>query len=729
MRKTLLTATSLLALTLMACSEPTSKAPDAMPKTKILKVELPSVDMPAIDNILLAKFDGLYGGVPAFDKMDLAALKPALEWGMAKNLKEVEAIANNPESPTFENTILPMEKSGEELDRTFRYWGIWSSNKSSPEFRAIQGEMAPKLSEFGSKITQNEKLFARVKAVHDSDAVKDMAPHQQRLVKLVYDGFARNGATLNAEDKARYTAINKRLSELHTKFGNNVLADEEGYVLYISKDQLSGLSESFIKAAAATAKANGKDGQYAITNTRSSMSPFLTYSDERDLRQKVWETYYSRGDNGDEHDNNAIIAEILQLRDERVALLGYDNYAQWRLADRMAGTPERAIELMEAVWPAAIARVSEEVANMQAIADKEGADIKIAPWDYRYYAEKVRKDKYDLDSDEVKQYLQLDKLTEAMFYVAGELFNFNFKAVPEGSVSVFHPDVKVWEVTYKDSDENVGLWYLDPFARPGKRSGAWATTYRSHTSYDGVTNVLSSNNSNFVKTAPGEPVLISWDDATTFFHEFGHALHSLSGKAVYPTLNGGVRDYTEFQSQLLERWLSTDAVVEKYLVHHETGKPMPAELRQKIKDAATFNQGFSTTEYLASALVDMRYHTTDPTGIDPDTFERETLKSLGMPDEIVMRHRSTHFGHIFSGEGYSAGYYGYMWADVLTSDASEAFKEAPGGFYDEAMSAKLVKHLFEPRNSIDPAEAYRAFRGRDADIAPLMRDRGFPVPE
>ena len=728
MRKTLLTATSLLALTLIACSDPSSKTSTDTPKAEMMKIELPSVEMPSIENVLLAEFQGPYGGVPAFDKMDLTALKPALEWGMEKNLKEVEAIANNPAAPTFENTILPMEKAGAELDRAFRYWGIWSSNMSSPEFRAIQGEMAPKISEFGSKITQNEKLFARIKAVYDSEAVKSMRPDQQRLMQLTYDGFARNGATLNAEDKTRYAAINKRLSALHTKFGNNVLADEEGYILYISKDQLSGLSEGYIKSAAATATANGKDGQYAITNTRSSMSPFLTYSDERDLRQKVWETYYSRGDNGDKHDNNAVIAEILKLRDERVGLLGYDNYAQWRLENRMAGTPQQALELMEAVWPAAIARVSEEVADMQAIADKESADIKIAPWDYRYYAEKVRKDKYDLDSDEVKQYLQLDKLTDAMFYVAGELFNFTFTPVPEGSVSVFHPDVNVWEVTDKTSGENIGLWYLDPFARPGKRSGAWATSYRSHTSYDGVTNVLSSNNSNFVKAAPGEPVLISWDDANTFFHEFGHALHSLSGKAVYPTLNGGVRDYTEFQSQLLERWLSTDYVVENFLVHHETGKPMPAELRQKIKDAATFNQGFSTTEYLASALVDMRYHTTDPKGIDPDSFERDTLKSLGMPDEIVMRHRSTHFGHIFSGEGYSAGYYGYMWADVLTSDASEAFKESPGGFYDKDVAAKLVKYLFEPRNAMDPAEAYRAFRGRDADIAPLMRDRGFPVP-
>ena len=327
----------------------------------------------------------------------------------------------------------------------------------------------------------------------------------------------------------------------------------------------------------------------------------------------------------------------------------------------------------------------------------------------------------------MKQYLQLDKLTDAMFYVAGELFNFEFTPVPEGSVPVFHEDVNVWEVTDRTSGDHVGLWYLDPFARQGKRSGAWANSYRSHETFNGKKTVLSSNNSNFIKGAPGEAVLVSWDDATTFFHEFGHALHALSSNVAYPTLNGGVRDYTEFQSQLLERWLSTDAVIDNYLVHHETGEPIPAELVAKIKRAATFNQGFSTTEYLASALVDMRYHTVDPAGIDPDTFERETLESLGMPEEIVMRHRSTHFGHIFSGEGYSAGYYGYMWADVLTADASEAFAEAPGGFYDADMAGRLVEFLFAPRNALDPGEAYRSFRGRDAEIEALMRDRGFPV--
>lgn len=725
MRKIILTTVAAAAL-LSGCNE--ASAPKKMDEVVF---ELPKAELPEAlkSNTLLAEWTGPYGGVPAFEKVTLDDLKPALEYGMKRSLIEIEAIANNPNPPTFENTIVAMERSGAELDRVFPYYGIWSSNVSSPEFRAIRKEMAPKLSEFSSKITQNENLFKRIKTVYESDKVKDMRPDQQRLVQLVYDNFARDGATLNAEDKARYAAIDKRLSELYTKFSSNVLNDEESYVTYISKDQLGGLSESFIKASAAAAKERGKEGQYAITNTRSSMSPFLTYSTERDLRQKVWETYYSRGDNGDEFDNNAIIAEILKLRDERVELLGYENYAQWRLENRMAGTPERAIELMEAVWPAATARAREEVADMQALAKSEGANIKIEPWDYRFYAEKVRKDRYDLDSDEVKAYLQLDKLREGMFYVAGELFNFTFTPVAEGSVPVFHPDVKVWEVNDKTTGKLVGLWYLDPFARQGKRSGAWATSYRSHTTFDGPKTVLSANNSNFVKGAPGEAVLVSWDDANTFFHEFGHALHSLASNVAYPTLNGGVRDYTEFQSQLLERWVSTPEVINQFLTHYKTGEPMPAELFEKIQNAATFNQGFSTTEYLASALVDMRYHTTDPEGIDPDKFERETLAELDMPEEIVMRHRSPHFGHIFSGEGYSAGYYGYMWADVLTSDAAEAFKEAPGGFYDKDVGAKLVKHLFAPRNSVDPAEAYRAFRGKDADIGPLMRDRGFPEPE
>lgn len=679
------------------------------------------------DNILLKEWTGPYGGLPAFDKMDQTQLKEALEKAMEMNLAEIDEIANNTKPATFENTIEEMERAGDDLGRVFSYYGIWRSNLSSPEVREIQSEMAPIISEFRSKITQNEKLFARVKAVYDASLEKPLPADQQRVVQLRYESFAMSGADLDAEAKKRYAEINKELSTLHTNFGNNVLADEENYVVYLNEDQLGGLSESYIKSAAVASESRGEEGKYAVTNTRSSMDPFLKFSDKRELREKVWNNYYSRGDNGDEYDNNENIKRILKLRHERVQLMGYHNYAEWRLQNRMAKTPENAMNMMEAVWPAAIARVAEEVADMQTVADENGDNITIAPWDYRYYAEKVRKKKYDLDSDEVKQYLQLDKLREAMFYVAGELFNFNFQPVPEGTVPVFHEDVKVWEVTDKASGDHIGLWYLDPFARQGKRSGAWATTYRGYSTFDGKKTVLGSNNSNFVKPAPGEAVLVSWSDAETFFHEFGHALHYFSSNVKYPTLNGGVRDYTEFQSQLLERWLPTDAVINNYLVHHETGEPMPADLITKIKKAATFNQGFITTEYLASALLDMYYHTTNPENIDPDTFEKRTLETLNMPKELVMRHRTTHFGHIFSGEGYSAAYYGYMWADVLTADAGEYFAEAEGGFYDKDLAGKLVNYLFAPRNSMDPADAYRQFRGRDAQIEALMRDRGFPV--
>ena len=679
------------------------------------------------NNILLQEWTGPYGGVPAFDKMNIEDIKPAIEKGMELNLQEIDEITSNSEAPTFENTIVPMEKSGEALDRVFSYYGIWSANMSSPEFRKIQSEMAPILSDFRSKISQNAALFQRIKTVYDNSLKTPLEADQQRVIQLIYEGFAMDGAELDEAKKLRYAAINKELSTLYTNFSNNILADEENYVVYLTEDQLGGLADGMIKSMAKIATDKGQEGKYAVPNTRSYMDPFLKYSTEREIREKVWNNYYSRGDNADEFDNNENIAKILQLRKERVGLLGYDNFGDWRLQNRMAKTPENAMNLMDAVWPAAIARVKEEVADMQAVANANGDNITIEPWDYRFYAEKVRKQKYDLDSDEVKQYLQLDKLTDALFFVAGEVFNYNFTPVPEGSVTVFHEDVNVWDVTDKTSGEHIGLWYLDPFARPGKRSGAWATTYRSHSTFDGEKTVLASNNSNFVKPAPGEALLVSWDDATTFLHEFGHALHFFSSEVKYPTLNGGVRDYTEFQSQVLERWLSTDKVINQFLVHYKTGEAIPQELVEKIKKASTFNQGFSTTEYLASAIMDMKFHLADPTTIDVDAFEKETLEAMNMPKELVMRHRTPHFGHVFSGEGYATAYYGYMWADVITADAAEAFAEAPGGFYDKELAAKMVKYLFAPRNSMDPAEAYRKFRGRDAKIDALMRDRGFPV--
>lgn len=716
----LLSAAVVVALS--ACSSTQSTSQQVEPVVK--KVEK------QYDNILLQKYAGPYDGVPQFDKVTIADLEPALDIAIAENLAEIDAIANNPEKPTFQNTIVALEASGEALDRLFPYYGIWANNNSSPAFRELQGKLVPKFSAMSSKITQNKALFERIQAVYNSDEFKNLTAEEQRITWMRYNGFARNGATLSGDKAKRYAEINLELSGLHSKFGNNVLADEENYVVYLTKDQLAGLPKSYISAAAAAAKARGQEGKYAVTNTRSSMDPFLKYSEERELREQVWNNYYNRGNNAGENNNRDVISQILKLRHERIQLLGYENYAQWRLEDRMAKAPENAIELMNKVWPAAIARVKEEVADMQAVADKEGANITIAPWDYRFYAEKVRKAKYDLDSNEVKEYLQADKLTEAMFYVAGELFDFTFTPVPEGSVPVFHEDVKVWEVKRKSNGEHVGLFYLDPFARKGKRSGAWATSFRSHTTFQGKTNVLSTNNSNFVKAPNGEATLVSWDDANTYFHEFGHALHALSSNVKYPSSNGGVRDYTEFQSQLLERWLSTDEVINNYLVHYKTGKPMPKSLIEKIQKSSTFNQGFSTTEYLASAIMDMKFHMTDPELIgDPVEFEKTELAKLGMPSEIVMRHRTTHFGHIFSGEGYSAGYYGYLWAEVLTSDAAEAFANAPGGFYDKDLGDRLVQYLFSVRNAMDPAEAYNKFRGRDAEVGALMRDRGFPVSE
>jgi peptidyl-dipeptidase Dcp len=723
MRHSTLIAALAMALTVIAgCNE---QQPADVDTSTVATTPAP---MPTpSENPLLAKWTGAHGGVPAFDKMPIDQLQPAIETAIAAHLKELDAIASSSEPPTFENTLVAMERSGELILRAQVFFGLYVGNLSSPEFRVVQDKVTPLFADYQSAIVQNTKLFERIEAVRNGAEFATLRPDQQRVVQVTYDTLRGGGAQLTGDARERYAAINKELAGLYTTYANNVLADEEGTVSYLDATQLGGLPESFTKAAAALADSKGQPGKYAVLNTRSSMHPFLTYSTERALREKVWRTYYSRGDNGDAHDNNALIAQILVLRHERSWLLGFDSYADWRLQDRMAKTPARAFELLHAVWTPAVARVKEEVADMQKIADAEGAGITIEPWDYRYYSEKVRTERYAYDSEAVKKYLDLDQLTQAMFYVAGELFDFDFVPITDGSVPVFHPDVKVWQVKRRSSGDEVGLWYLDAFARPGKRSGAWASSFRNHDLLHGEPSVLSSNNSNFIKPAPGEPLLVSWDDATTFFHEFGHALHALSSTVEYPSQNQGVRDYTEFQSQLLERWLLTEPVVTKFFRHVETGEPMPAELIDKLKRSATFNQGFETTEYLASAMLDLKLHGMDPAGLDPDAFERDTLKDLGMPSEVVMRHRTPHFTHVFSSEGYAAGYYGYLWSEVLTADAAEAFAEAPGGFYDKALAKKMVDNLFSVRNQVDPAEAYRAFRGRDATIDALLRDRGFPT--
>ena len=679
-------------------------------------------------NPLLEKWTGPFGGLPPFDKIKTSDFEPAFEAAMAENLKEIDAIANNKAAPTFENTIEAMEDAGRTLDRVSTIFYTYSSSNNTEEFGKLEEKMAPKLAAFGDKITQNEALFKRIEAVYNAESKKKMARGERfRLVENYYKNFVRSGAKLDATQKARLGEINQQLASLFTKFSQNLLGDESNlWVELKTEDDMKGMSQSMNDSAAAAAKAKNVNALGIIRNTRSSVDPFLTYSENRGLREKVWKMFINRGDNGDARDNNAVISQILQLRFERAKLLGYKTHAHWRLENTMAKTPENAMKLMESVWPAAVARVKEEVADMQALADKEGAKIKIEPWDYKFYMEKVRKDRYALDADEVKQYLQLEKVREAMFWVAGEVFGLTFS--PLKDIAVFNPDMTVYEVKSKATGKHIGLWYFDPYARDGKRSGAWMNAYRNQERFKSEITTIVSNNSNFIKGKPGEPVLISWDDASTMFHEFGHAIHGLSSNVTYPSLSGTntTRDHVEFPSQVLERWLSTPEVLNKFMVHYKTSKPIPQALVDKIKKADTFMQGFDTTEYLSSALVDMKLHLAGGEKIDPDAFEKKALAELGMPNELVMRHRTPQFGHLFSSDGYSAGYYSYLWSDVLSADAWEAFTEGKGA-YDKKVGNSLVKNIFSVGNTIDPAEGYRRFRGRDPQTAALMRARGFPV--
>lgn len=677
------------------------------------------------ENVLLKDWTGPFGGVPPFDQVKIELFKPALEAGMAESLAAIDAITANPQPATFDNTIVALERSGSKLRRVSAVYGVWAGSMSSNEFRPVQVEMAPKLAAYRDQIMQNGELFKRIEAVYQSPEKAKLNAEQQRLVWDYYTDFVRSGAKLTPEQKARVAEINQRLATLYTKFSNNLLHDEENYVLYLTKDQLGGLSEQFITAAAEAAAERGRKGEYAIVNTRSSMDPFLTYSTERALREKVWRTYYSRGDNNDEYDNKPLITEILKLRAERTKLQGYPSFAHRALEKQVAKTPEAAMDLLTKVWAASTQRVKEEVADMQALARKEGANITIEPWDYRFYAEKVRMEKYDLDSNEVKQFLQLEKLREGMFWASTRLFGYEYEL--QTDIPVYHPDVRVWSV--RKGGKPIGLFYFDPYARTGKRSGAWMSAYRGQQRMDGDIRPIVSNNSNFVKGTPGEPVLISWDDARTLFHEFGHALHGLSSNVTYPSQAGTsvARDYVELPSQIYEHWLSTPELLNEFARHYQSGKAMPKDLLAKIERADKFNQGFQTTEFLGSALIDMKLHTMgDPGDIDPDKFEKETLAALGMPKELPMRHRTPQFAHVFSGEGYAAGYYSYMWADALTADAWEAFLEAKGP-YDKEVAQRFFDHVLSKGDTIDPAEAYRKFRGRDVDTDALMRDRGFAV--
>ena len=676
------------------------------------------------DNPVLAPWTGPHGAAPAFDRIETAHFIPALETAIAEKQAEVAAIAANPAPPTFTNTLEALEASGPTLTRAGRLLNIYTSTMNTPAMREVQTWASPKLAALRDEITHNPALFARIKAVYEARATSGLNAEQQRLADVTYDRFVRQGAALSPADKTSLAAINQTLAGLYTRFSQNILADEEGQALVLdSAADLEGLNQGQIDAAAAEAKARGLEGKWAFANTRSAMEPFLTFSARRDLREKAFRLFTLRGDGG-AHDNTPLITQILALRAQKAKLLGFPTFAHWIADGQMAKTPDAAMKLLTAVWGPAKSRVAEEVAEMEQLSSSEGSNAPIAPWDYRYWGEKVRKAKYDLDENEVKPYLQLARMLEGMFWAAGELFGLKFEQLHD--LPVYHPDVTVYEATR--GGERVGIWYFDPYARAGKSSGAWMNEYRTQERLGGVaTTPIISNNENFIPPAKGEPCLISWTDAVTLFHEFGHGLHGLNSNVTYPSLAGTavLRDFVELPSQLFEHWLPTRELLAKFAVHYQTGEPMPEALVDKIFRAETFHQGFKTVEYLSDALLDLKAHLLADHTVDADGFEKSALAEIGMPPQIVLRHRLPHFSHMFASEGYAAGYYNYIWADTLSADAAEAFAEAPGGFYDKDVAKRLLADVLSIGNTVEPGEAYRRFRGREAGIDALMRDRGF----
>jgi len=673
-------------------------------------------------NPLLAPWTGPYGGVPPWDKVKPELFPAAFEAALAERKQDYDRIANNPAKPTFANTFVPMQNAGQTLNRVMTLFGVMTGNMNTPAYQALDREWSPKLSKASDEITFNPKLFARIEAIYKARDTSGLDAQQKRLVTRTYDSFVRQGAKLTPAQKEELSAFNQNLAINFSGFSQRLLADEGTAIIVTDEARLAGLPDSVKAVAKAAAAERGQQG-WAIVNTRSAVDPVLTFATDRALREQVWRAFTKRGDNGDVNDTKATIARIVRLRANRAHLLGFKTHADWRMQDTMAKTPAAAMDLMMRVWPAAKARVAEEVRDMQAIADKEGAKITIEPWDYRFYQEKVRKSRYDLDQAELKPYFELNNIIQGSLYAANRLYGLEFKEIT-GTVPVFEPNMRVWHVTRNGKE--VGLFYRDDFARTGKRSGAWANTYRGQRNLPPVQNVLSSNNNNFAKGAKGEPVLISLDDAETLFHEFGHAIHAMLQNVTYPGLAGTPRDFVEYPSQVNEHWLLTRDVLDKYARHYKTGQPMPQALLDKIKASETFNQGFATTEYLSSAIVDMKLHTIPDGIVDPAAFEATTLREIGMPKELVMRHRLPQFNHLFSSDSYSAGYYSYLWSETMDADTFAAFEEA-GSPWDKATADRFARILLSTGNETDRAEAYRAFRGRDPDVNALLKQRGFPT--
>jgi peptidyl-dipeptidase Dcp len=677
------------------------------------------------DNPLLQPWTAPFGA-PPFAEIRPEHFAPAFEAGLAESTAGMLAVAADADEPSFQNTIEALEANGPILQRVSSVFFNLAGADTNDAIEAVERDIAPVLSRHSSEMFLNGDLFRRIATLYGQRDTLALTPEQRRVLERYHTMFVRNGAALPEAQKARLAAISERLATLSTAFGQNVLADERAWTMTLGADDLDGLSEAQVAAAAKAAEDRGVAG-YVITLARSSIEPFLQSSTRRDLRETAFRAWTARGENPGATDNRAVVAEMVALRAEYARLLGYESWAHFKLEDVMAKTPEAVRGLLHQVWTPAKARAATEQRDLQKLAAGRGDNIEIEAWDWRFYTEALRKERYDLDDAEVKPYLQLEQIIAAAFDTATRLFGVTFDERPD--VPVYHPDVRAWEVRDAEGG-HVGLFLGDYFARPSKHSGAWMSAFRSQERLTGDIRPIIVNVMNFSKPPEGQPALIGMDDARTLFHEFGHGLHGLLSDVTYPLISGtGVaRDFVELPSQLYEHWLEQPEVLSRFAVHHETGEAMPTEMLDRLLSARRFNQGFATVEYTSSALVDLDFHLLTDTGeLDAARFERDTLERIGMPRAISMRHRTPHFGHIFSG-GYSAGYYSYLWSEVLDADAFDAFLEA-GDIFDPATARRLKDFIYSAGGRQDPHEAYRAFRGRDASPEALLKKRGLDVAE
>jgi peptidyl-dipeptidase Dcp len=669
----------------------------------------------------LVHWDGPLG-LPDFSRIADDAFEAAFDAGFAAHAAEIEAIAANLEPPTIDNTLAALELAGRPLGRVSAIFWCKAGADTNDTIQALERAISPRMARHYSAIGMNERLFARIDDLHARRAEIGLDAETARVLELTWKGFVRSGAKLGDADKKRLAAINEELASLGARFGQNVLADERSWALYLDEADLAGLPNSLRRSMAEAASSRGREGAFAVTLSRSIMEPFLTFSDRRDLREAAFRAFVYRGENEGDHDNRAVVASMLRLRREKARLLGYPSYAALKLDNTMAKTPAAVAELLDPVWEKALARVSEDQAELTRIATAGGLNEALAPWDWRYYQEKLRSERYAFDEQQLKPYFQLENIVAACFDVANRLFGLTFEE--KKGIAAWHPDVRVFEVKNADGTHRA-VFLADYFNRPSKRSGAWMSSLRGGWSLgDGSTPIIY-NVMNFAKAPKGEAALLSIDEAHTLFHEFGHALHGMLSEVTWPSVSGtGVsRDFVELPSQLYEHWLTVPEVIEKHARHAETGDPMPRELMERMDASKTFGAGFATVEFAASALIDMAYHAAEEAPEDPLAFEREMLARLKMPDAIAMRHRTPHFAHVFSGDGYSAGYYSYMWSEVLDADAFAAFEET-GDPFDGAMAERLRKHIYSAGGSRDPEELYTAFRGKMPSPDAMMRNRG-----